>query len=168
MVGKVSEQDRAVVKKAAALIARSPELKPTAALRKLGIRSEERIKRLRSALKKPTAQASRQVSKAATPKTAASVPKPTKTAALKVQGATDARDAIVAPIPAKRDIDDSTVLPAKRANETMAPFAPMALVVNAQLALWSNVMRWTPVGIVMKMAISNNAAAWNLIVPKRQ
>ena len=160
MPGKVSEQDRAMVKKAAALMVRSPELKPTAALRKLGIRSEERIKRLRSALKTPTAQASRQaspqISKPAVPRTSARTPKQTKTAALKVQGASDVRDAIVAPLPAKRDFGNSTT------------FAPLALVVDAQFALWQNLMRWTPVGTMINVAFSNNAAAWNLIVPRRQ
>ena len=155
MPGKVSEQDRAVVEKAAKLMAKSPELKPTAALRKLGIRSEERIKRLRSALKTPTAKASPQVSKPAKlPKTSARTP--TKTAALKVPGAADVKDAIVAPIPASRDSVSTT------------PFAPLALMVDAQFALWKNLMRWTPVGTIVNVAISSNAAAWNLMVPKRQ
>ena len=154
MPGKVSEQDRAVVEKAAALIAKSPELKPAAALRKLGIRSEERIKRLRSALKTPTAKPSPQVSKPAKlPKTSARPP--TKTAALKVHGAADVNDAIVAPIPANRD------------SVSTAPFAPLALMVDAQFALWKNLMRWTPVGTMINVAISSNAAAWNLMVPRR-
>ena len=155
MTGKVSEQDRAVVKKAAALMVRSPELKPTAALRELGIRSEQRIKRLRTALRTPTTHSSPQVSKPAkNPKTSARTTKPAKTAALKVQGAA-VRDALVAA--AKRDVDNSTT-----------PFAPVALVVDAQFALWKNLMSWTPLGIVMNMAVANNAAAWNSMVSGRR
>ena len=155
MPGKVSEQDRAVVEKAAKLMAKSPELKPTAALRKLGIRSEERIKRLRSALRTPTAKPSTQVSKRAkVPKTSAIAP--TKTAALKVHGAADVKDTIVAPIPGNRDSVSTT------------PFAPLALMVDAQFALLENLMRWTPVGTMINVAISSNAAAWNLLVPRKQ
>lgn len=80
MVIKISEEDQAMVKKAAALMSNSPKLKPMAALQSLGVRSKTRIGRLRAVL---TPKATTPSNGQAKRKTGAAQKRP-KTAALRV------------------------------------------------------------------------------------
>lgn len=153
MVVKVSEQDQAVVKKAAALMSKSPSLKPTAALQRLGIKSKPRIERLRAALTTKVSSIRK-----AERKTNGKAQKPTKTAALRVAGKTDVKREALASMPVPHHAEDHDV----------ASFSPIALAVDAQFAFLKNVMRWTPIGVMAQMAISSNAAVWNFALPKRR
>ena len=173
MVVKVSERDQAVVKKAAALIAKSPKLKPTAALQRLGIKSKPQIGRLRAAL---TTKAAASSVRKAKRKTSDRAQELTKTAALRVTGNTDVKREALASLAVtqpsadhvKREALDSVPVAQHPANHDVASFSPIALAVEAQFAFMKNVMRWTPMGMMVKMAIASNAAAWNFALPRRQ
>lgn len=142
MTAKLTKQDEATITKAMQLIAENDALKPTAALRKLGLRSEDRIKRLSRVVKQGQAQRPAKQEKAAKPGNV-------KNAALRASGASSV----------KREPAPS---PVDRAGPTSLPY-PIA----AQFDFWKAMMRWTPLGVMTEIAIANNKMAMDLIAPKR-
>ena len=125
MPDTLTKQDKATLRKAAALIAATPSLKPSAALRKLGLRSEQRINRLRRALM-TKAKTSVKRKRLPVPETARHQTVPLRT--------DSSADVMSQPIEKKH-----RAVSLWSANPIMA----------AQYEMWVTMLRWSPLGIML-------------------
>lgn len=127
MTEKLTAQDELTLRKVAALIKADPSMKATAALRHLGLRSEQRIGRLRRAL---TAKARSSIEK--------------KRSTGRDQGGQQPLPLRVQEANLKRETIEQRRSPSSS--------WPMDHLMVAQFDMWKAMWRWTPLGMMFQNA----------------
>lgn len=125
MTDKLTAQDEHTLAKAAALMAANPSMKATAALRKLGLRSEPRIGRLRRAL---TAKAKSSIQKKRT----------------------TTREHRGQPLPVRAHEPANVMKETVEPRPSQSSSWPMHQLMLAQFDLWKTMWRWTPLGMMLE------------------
>lgn len=135
----VSAAERAVLARASKLLANTPGMAPSAALRKAGVTSATKIKQLGTLLRK-----SRSSNRGAAAKAKTKPAKKPRAGAKTTQLSTSARD------------ERRSGLPGAFAAQEMRDDQPgmntvLELWTQQQLRWWTSVMRFTPLGILLSM-----------------
>ncbi len=147
-------RETAIVQRAVKLMATDPKLRPTAALKQCGLRSDARLRHLRNML-----SSHKTTLKAETAKDSRIASRPVGFVSHQVQ---PARAKV-----SKQDILQAPVLAKVVKPEVEEVPQPLALMVNAQLQLVNTMLRWSPFGFLIKQNMSNGLAVWNMMMPTR-